>query len=273
MPNFHSDAWIQEHVMEHLAEAKEHFDEDHIVGIFYQGSGNYGLDYEQSDVDTKLITTPTLDELVFNKKPVSTTHVRANDEHIDFKDLRLYIETFRKQNLNFLEILFTPYKWVNPKYEDAWNVLVEHREEIAHLNEYLAVKAMQGVAKEKYHALEHPYPNKLQTLKIFGYDPKQLHHLLRIEKYLNMYIAGNSYEECLRPGDNWCSYLLDVKKGCFSMMEAEDIADKAIARIDDLCHHYFDAHENKLNEDTDAILRQVQYDIIHKSIKDDMENE
>ena len=38
MPNFHSDAWIQDRVMEHLTEAKDYFDEDHIVGIFYQGT-------------------------------------------------------------------------------------------------------------------------------------------------------------------------------------------------------------------------------------------
>lgn len=271
MPNFHSDAWIQEHVMEHLAEAKEHFDEDHIVGIFYQGSGNYGLDYEQSDVDTKLITTPTLDELVFNKKPVSTTYVRANEEHIDFKDLRLYIETFRKQNLNFLEILFTPYKWVNPKYEDAWNVLVEHREEIAHLNEYLAVKAMQGVAKEKYHALEHPYPNKLEVLAKYGYDGKQLHHLVRIENYLERYLAGETYEQCLIPSIEIQEYLIQLKKNVLSLTEAREVADYTIHHVDEIAHEAFERFDkNNINQDTNNLLNQVQYSIIEKSIRDDL---
>jgi predicted nucleotidyltransferase len=104
-------------VREHYNEALEYFPEDRIVGVFLQGSQNYGLDVFNSDVDTKLIITPTFEELVFNKSPHSTTHIRANDEHIDFKDIRLYMLTFRKQNLNFLEILYTPYKIVNPKYE------------------------------------------------------------------------------------------------------------------------------------------------------------
>ena len=68
-------------VTEHLEESKEYFNTDRIVGIFYQGSGNYGLDYEHSDIDTKLIVTPTFKDIAFNRSPVSTTHVRANEEH------------------------------------------------------------------------------------------------------------------------------------------------------------------------------------------------
>ena len=104
--NFHSDEWIMNRVREHYNEALEHCPEDRIVGIYYQGSGNYGLDYSGSDVDTKLIVTPTFNDIAMNRNAVSTTHIRQNWEHIDFKDIRLYIQTFRKQNLNFLEILF-----------------------------------------------------------------------------------------------------------------------------------------------------------------------
>ena len=97
-------------VFDHYNEALEYFPKNNIVGIFLQGSQNYRLETEFSDVDTKLMVTPTLDEICFNRAPHSTTHVRANDEHIDFKDIRLMLQTFRKQNLNFLEILFTDYK-------------------------------------------------------------------------------------------------------------------------------------------------------------------
>ena len=129
--NYHSDKWIMDRVREHYAEALTLFPKDRIIGIFYQGSGNYGLDYEDSDVDTKLIVAPTFEDIAMNRKPVSTTHIRANDEHIDLKDVRLYIQTFRKQNLNFLEILFTKYVIINPLYEKEWNRLVAAREDIA----------------------------------------------------------------------------------------------------------------------------------------------
>ena len=73
MANFHSDEWIMARLAEHYEEAKQYFDESRIVGIFIQGSQNYGLDYEGSDIDTKLIVVPTFEEIAFNKKPHSTT--------------------------------------------------------------------------------------------------------------------------------------------------------------------------------------------------------
>jgi hypothetical protein len=77
------DGIILHRVKEHLEEAKEHFHENEIVGCFLQGSQNYGLDYVGSDVDTKLIVVPSFKDICLNRKPVSTTHVRANDEHTD----------------------------------------------------------------------------------------------------------------------------------------------------------------------------------------------
>ena len=115
---------VKKRLMEHLSEARQYFSEEQIVGIFLQGSQNYGLDLPGSDVDTKLIVVPSFKDICLNRKPVSTTHVLSNDEHIDWKDIRLYMETFRKQNLNFLEILFTDYYWINPMYEEQWMRLV-----------------------------------------------------------------------------------------------------------------------------------------------------
>lgn len=109
-----------ERMREHYEEALEYFDKDCIVGLFLQGSQNYGLDMPGSDVDTKLIVVPSFKDIAMNKKPISTTHVRANEEHIDWKDIRLYMQTFRKQNLNFLEILFTEYFIVNSLYAKEW---------------------------------------------------------------------------------------------------------------------------------------------------------
>ena len=153
-----------EQLNRHYQEALSLFPEDRIVGVFLQGSQNYGLDYEGSDIDTKCIVLPTLEDLIFNRKPVSTTHVLPNEEHLDLKDVRLYFQTFRKQNLNFMEILFTKYKIVNPTYEPMWNRLVENNEQIARYNPVGAVKTMKGIAMEKYHAMEHRYPSKVDLI-------------------------------------------------------------------------------------------------------------
>lgn len=168
--NFHSDDWIYSKIGEHLVESNAYFKENQIVGIFNQGSGNYGLDYEDSDVDTKLILTPSFRDIALNKQPISTTHVRENDEHTDWKDIRLYIQTFKSQNLNFVEILFTKFKILNSMYASEWQKLIDAREEIGRYDVKRALKAMQGVAKEKYYAMEHRYPSKVEIINKLGYD-------------------------------------------------------------------------------------------------------
>ena len=96
MANFHSDEWVMEQIHRHYEEAKKQYPEKRILGIFCQGSTNYGLDTPESDIDTKCIVVPSFEEIALNKKPVSITHVLDNNEHLDVKDIRLYIECFYK---------------------------------------------------------------------------------------------------------------------------------------------------------------------------------
>lgn len=266
--NYHSDEWIMTKIMEHYNESLEHFNSDKIIGIFNQGSANYGLDYEDSDIDTKLIVCPSFRDIAMNRQPVSTTHFRANDEHIDFKDIRLYMQTFRKQNLNFLEILFTPYNIINFAYIDEWKRLVDAREEIAHMNPVRAVKSMQGVAKEKYHAMCHKYPKRMHMIEKFGYDPKQLHHLLRVQEYLKRYTCGESYEECLIP--RFPEYLIDVKRGCHTLDEAKELADSAIAAIDLNVEEFLAGKKEEEDEAMRELLDDVQYNIMKAAISKEL---
>ena len=251
-----------ERVKEHFEESLLHFSEDQIVGVFLQGSQNYGLDLPGSDVDTKLIVVPSFKEIALNSKPVSTTHIRANEEHIDFKDIRLYMETFRKQNLNFLEILFTPYEIVNPLYKEQWDRLVVAREQIAHMNPWRAVKSMKGIAMEKYHAMEHEYPSKLDVLAKYGYDGKQVHHLLRVEDYLERYIAGELYEECLIPTPSKQEHLLDYKKQLIPLEIARIEAQKSLAHIIEMADCFYSMTEDKESLEMRELLEDVSYNIL-----------
>lgn len=261
---------IMERLNDHYNEALEHFPEDQIIGIFLQGSQNYGLELPTSDVDTKLIVAPSFEEIAMNKKPVSTTHIRANEEHIDFKDIRLYMQTFRKQNLNFLEILFTPFYIINPKYKDEWMRLVNARESIANFNRYRGVQSMKGIALEKFHAMEHRYPSKIETIEKYGYDPKQLHHLLRVEDYLERYIAGESYEKCLRPTDP--NYLIAVKQGVYSLDEARQAGLRAILNVNQMAEEFYSKNENIEDPEVNALLDDVQLNIMRIAIEEEFKN-
>lgn len=252
---------------DHYNEALEHFPEDQIIGIFLQGSQNYGLELPTSDIDTKLIVAPSFEEIAMNTKPVSTTHIRANEEHIDFKDIRLYMQTFRKQNLNFLEILFTPFYIINSKYKDEWMRLVNARESIANFNRYRGVQSMKGIALEKFHAMEHPYPSKIDIIAKYGYDPKQLHHLLRVEDYLERYIAGESYEKCLRPADP--NYLIAVKMGIYSLDEARQVGQRAILNVNSMAEEFYAKNENIEDPEVNALLDSVQLNIMRIAIEEE----
>lgn len=57
----------RERLVEHFEEAKTLFPEDRIVGLFLQGSQNYGLELPTSDVDTKLIVVPTFEDIALRE--------------------------------------------------------------------------------------------------------------------------------------------------------------------------------------------------------------
>jgi hypothetical protein len=261
---------IMKRLQEHYDEALEYFPENRIVGIFLQGSQNYGLDYEGSDIDTKLIVVPSLEDIVLNKKPVSTTHVRANDEHIDFKDVRLYIETFYKQNLNFLEILFTPYFCINPLYANQWNRLLDNREKIARMNEARAVKSMKGIALEKYHAMKHPYPSKLDLIEKYGMDGKQVSHLIRVDDFLTRYINGEPYCNCLHPSPDKVDEILAYKKQQIPLAEAEVRAEEVLKHAVEISDKFCEQTPMQEDPEMRELLEDASYHIMKIAVEHEL---
>lgn len=270
--NYHSDKWVMEQVQRHYNEALKIYKKEQIIGIFVQGSTNYGLDTENSDIDTKCILAPTFYDIAMAKPMISTTHILDNNEHIDAKDIRAYFSCFRKQNLNFLEILFTPYFIVNPLYINEWIKLVDYREMIAHMNPYRAVKSMKGIALEKYHAMEHRYPSKVDIIDKMGYDPKQLHHLARVDNYLTRYIAGDTYENCLVPDEKTSQFLLDIKNGKLDLAAAKALADICLDHITKIADKFCEKTEEKEDETMRALLEEVQYNIMKIAIKKELKD-
>lgn len=266
--NFHSDAWIMDKMREHYNDALAQYPEYRIVGVFYQGSGNYGLDYENSDVDTKCVLAPSLKELAENKT-ASTTYVRDNDEHIDFKDIRVMLETFKKSNLNFLEILYTKYYIINPIYEKEWNKLVEARDLIVAMNLPSLIKSMKGIAGEKFHALEHRYPSRIEWLDKFGYDPKQLHHLFRIKEFMHRWVNGESFERCLISVEP--EWLIDVKKGKYNLGDARRYGKGSMDFIEEMYRRYLETCDTTINESMYQLFEEVIYNTIKIGITKELE--
>lgn len=253
---------ILDRMMEHLKHGLNTYPNHDWFVISLQGSQNYHMDDKQSDIDTKLLLLPSVDELIFNKKPISHTLIMEGEEHVDCKDIRLYFNTFRKQNINFVEILFSDYVIVNPKYAYYWNILIENNEKLAHMNPLAAIKCMCGMCHEKLKDLTREFPAKKELIDKYGYDSKQLCHILRIQDFLERYIAGEKYEDCLIPREVNKLHAIKRYAANIALEEAKAMANKAVAQMDIMVYDYeqnhstmeFDAEANYL---LDFVLRSV----------------
>lgn len=249
-----------------LARVREHYREVEKAGheIFFvalQGSWNYGLGYEGSDIDTKALIIPKFETIVKGYNPISTTKVLENDEHVDIKDMRVMFNNFLKQNINYLEILFSNYVVINVKYLDEYKQLVEMRESIAHFNKNQALRCMAGMSMQKLKALQHPYPTIKDKIEKYGYDPKQLHHILRMNRFIKNYASGISFKECLIPEDK--EYLIDIKKGVLSVDEAVKLAKETDEDTKVVMENNLEETDN-VNPDVVELLNDVSYKVLKK---------
>ena len=237
-----------------------------ILGVFVQGSDNYSLSWEGSDIDTKVILIPSFIDFVLNRKPISTTLIKEDNSHIDLKDIRLMHECFRKQNINFIEILFTKYKYLNPEYEAIYQPMFDNAEKIAHYNNYAAVNCIAGMVYEKHKAMEHPYPTLVEKIEKYGYDNKQLHHILRCEEFLKRYINGVPYAECLIPTNP--QHLIDVKASyIYSLEEAREIANNAEVIVRDVKQKYMNSHPIVIDYEVNNLMDVVLINVLKHAFK------
>lgn len=269
------EEYIAQGLMRHIEEFEKEYPDLELFVLCVQGSQNYGLDLYteeyKSDIDTKVLVIPSLEDVVMNKKPVSTTHVLPNNEHLDIKDIRLYFDNFKKQNINFLEILFTKYYIVNPKYKDLWQELRAGREEIAHFNPNQAMRCMAGMSMEKKKALCHPYPTLLDKIEKYGYDGKQLHHIIRMADFIYAYTHNNSFEECLKYLPHR-EQMMEAKLNKYSLEKALELADY----FDNVTKEIKDLNLNDdepLNKTAIDLLNKIQYNVIRRNLREEILDE
>lgn len=214
-------------LQEHYNYLKNFYDEGNILGVFLYGSQNYGFATDESDVDTKAIIIPTFEELCLQKSWLSKEHHHPEtDEHIEAKDIRAFVDNWKKQNINFIEILYTEYCIINPKYKALFDkYFIEHREEIAHYDEK---KAVMSISHQAIH-----------TLKQDMTDKKKLHNGARLLNFLWGYLRGDDYQSCMHPTSHLHQYLWTIKydENYFTeggrRREAEALLQKLQALVDE----------------------------------------
>ena len=156
-----------------------------ILGVFAYGSMNYGtFQLGKSDVDTKAIIIPSFDNCIFDHPISKELHI--DNAHCEVKDIRLMIDCYKKQNINFVETLFTEFFIINPLYQNIWNRLQLYKNDIAHYNEYQCIQSVVGQALHTYKQIK-------------DWNGKKYANLLRLIDFLHSYCLGLPYEICLKP--------------------------------------------------------------------------
>ena len=266
------EEFIKKGLYLHLHTFKRNYPNLEWFVLVIQGSQNYGLDIYteeyKSDIDTKMLVIPSLEDIVYNKKPISTTYILPNNEHTDIKDIRLYFDNFKKQNINFVEILFSNYYIINPKYQDLWDELIKNRENIAHYNYNQTLRCIAGMSMEKKKALCHPYPTIKEKIDKYGYDGKQLHHIIRMNDFIYAYTHNKLYKECLTYLPHK-ELMMEAKLNKFSLEKALELAEFFDNQTKEMKDFYLKEPE-EINQDALNTLNKVQYEVIKRKIKNEI---
>lgn len=238
--------------------------------IALQGSQNYGLDIETSDVDTKIAVVPTFREMCL-EKPLSGTIIRDNNEHIETKDVRLMFEMFKKNNPSYLELLYTEYYLYSPLFGPEWEKLVHYREEF--INDVSLAQAIYGTCVEKRKRLTQVTPTTKEAINKFGYDPKSLIHIIRLGYLLiNYKISGRLCFSTMLPQQEVDAKLKNTLKdfrrtgrfdGAFkSKEEVEELADDWLKIIKDIADEIIAHPQRQCNT---TLLKEILMSVMTKA--------
>ena len=189
---------IQQALEEHKAAVLEQYPEDKLLGVFAYGSMNYGTYIRGiSDVDTKAVLIPSFGDLIL-REPVSKEIHLDNNEHCEVKDIRELVKMFKKQNINFLEILYTDYCWVNPFYKEVWeDTFIKNRDKIVYYDVNKAIQSICGQA--------------IQTIKQNPLNGKKISNGFRLYYFLADYTNGKPYRECIKQPQEKLDFLTELK--------------------------------------------------------------
>lgn len=246
-----------------------------LVYLAVQGSTNYDLDVYndeyQSDVDMKAFVLPSFKDLYYNEK-VSKTY-KTKYGQVEVKDVRCLSELLGKMNPSYVELLFTPYFCTSKDFEDFVSKLRELKHRLMQDRFALFVKSLVGTVYTKRDGLFHNREGVKEQFEKFGYDPKELHHALRLSSMLqDLFYNENKFDNLFRVKDEKLKqYLLDVKVyGVESSETAEKEMLAAVAVVEELQDKVYENKNTKpqfiVKSDSLNELKDLVYEMVEKEI-------
>ena len=171
------------------------------------GSMNYGLDDEKSDCDCKIVLVPSMAQILkWTNEIHREDNVPRSKDIVSQYDMRNYFMYLMKMNPNFVETLFARAHYVNHRYQEEFDMLMNMRDEIAYCIPLSSIRTMRGMMKNEYQKL----------LYSQGKDSKAAYHCVRMGFMLSDYYRGKDYGSCLLAASDTESVkklVLNIKNG------------------------------------------------------------
>lgn len=203
---------VMKSVSEHNAKVSKDFSQYEIVGTFLYGSQNYGLDTEDSDVDTVTLVMPTVRSL-YSSQERPKEIILPNGEHCVIRDIRLFFRGLLKNSFNDVELLFSRYNIVSSKYTALWNKLLEHREEIGRVNEKNFVYSVLGMARTNYKKIYQEKNTESDQYNQRDYNAKARMRFLYEYFVITRYIEGYKVADVFYQSEKTRKQLIKIKEG------------------------------------------------------------
>lgn len=265
---------VRKRLKEHLDEALQNPKIHDWFMIAVNGSYNYNMDTQQSDIDSKLLVIPSLEQLVSDKSLNYLHCMSDNGEYVEVKDIRHYFTTMLKQNINFVETLYAQVWIVNPIYMRLFHYLFEMRDVISGCNPIATIHCVQGTAHQKYKQMLESSPSRMVDIEKYGYDRKSFHHLMRCCLFGIRYMQGISYQECLLNNEmpSVRQNIIDIKYDVRRKEKVVSLAIDSLDLLDQQVEKYLDRikpYEKELSAlatDVRDFLNSLVFQIIKQSI-------
>ena len=111
-------------------------------------------------------------------------------------------------------------------------------------------------------------PTLKDKIEKHGYDNKQLHHIVRCAEFLDRYIEGVPYAECLIPTNP--QQLVDIKaRYIYNLDEAKQIAKETVDTVKAVNEKYMAEHECVVNNEVKDKMDEILTDVIWASLVED----
>lgn len=191
--------------MEKIYEIQEEIEEKckrNVLLCTLQGSQNYNLNDEKSDIDVKVFVMPNFNDL-YNCDKISKTYETKYGK-AEVKDIRLLPELIKKMNPTYLEVLATKYFIVDEDFYFIFKEMQKHLQEVIDSRKKPFFRAILG-------SIQCEMKNLVQTDGT--YKTKDFGHILRLyEMFKKMATNGCSFEEALYNEGEKRKHLLKAKR-------------------------------------------------------------